>query len=134
MSGKRPQHDGDDDEAALLLRARRLLERWTQLAQAHVALGSGCSCGLGAGSVRLQDFEQDVLDYLHGRYGHTSAVAALLRRHAGYLAGAAGSVTDLLDAIAAGRAQAPVEAQAAALADIGRSVDSFDELHRRHAR
>lgn len=30
----------------------------------HVALGAGCGCGMGGISLRLDDFELDIVDYL----------------------------------------------------------------------
>jgi hypothetical protein len=103
--------------------ATRLLGRWTKLAQGHVTFGSGCSCGVGVG-VRLQDFEQQILDYLHAKHG-----AAAVER-AGYREREAGSVTALLRAIATQGAAEQPAGQLALLADLGRSIDSFDELHR----
>jgi len=85
--------------------------------------GSGCSCGVDVG-VRLQDFEQQILDYLHARHG-----AAALER-AGYKQGEAGSVTALLRAFATQGAVEPSAGRLALLADLERSIDSFDELHR----
>ena len=103
--------------------ATRLLGKWTKLAQGHVMFGAGCSCGVGVG-VRLQDFEPQILDYLHTRHG-----AAAVER-AGYRQGEAGSVTALLRAIATqGTVEQPA-GQLALLADLERSIDSFDELHR----
>ena len=91
--------------------------------------GSGCSCGVGFGTLRLQDFEQQILDYLHTKHG-----AAALER-AGYRQGEAGSVTAPCVAIARSSAvtQGAVGQPAgplALLADLERSIDSFDELHR----
>jgi len=83
--------------------------------------GAGCSCGVGVG-VRLQDFEQQILDYLRTKHG------AAMMEHAGYRQGEAVSVTALLRAIAtrvAGNGD-----HLALLADVARSLDSFDELHR----
>ena len=94
------------------LEATRLLGRWAKLAQGHVMFGSGCSCGVGSGNIRLQDFEQQILDYLHAKHGSTGQTA----------------ITDLLRAIATQRESdgEPL----ALLADLARSLDSFDELHR----
>jgi hypothetical protein len=103
--------------------ATRLLGKWTRLAQGHVMFGAGCSCGVGVG-VRLQDFEQQILDFLHARHG-----AAALER-AGYRQGEAGSVTALLRAIATQSAIERSAGRIALLADLERSIDSFDELHR----
>jgi hypothetical protein len=83
--------------------------------------GAGCSCGVGMG-VRLQDFEQQILDYLHAKHGATAV------ERAGYRQGEAGSVTALLRAIAT--QGAGNGGHAALLADLERSLDSFDELHR----
>jgi hypothetical protein len=108
------------------LEATRLLGKWTKLAQGHVMFGAGCSCGVGvgAGSVKLQDFEQQILDYLHAKHG-----AAAVER-AGYREGEAGSVMALLRAIATQAAVEQPAGQLALLADLERSIDSFDELHR----
>jgi hypothetical protein len=103
------------------LEATRLLGKWTKLAQGHVMFGTGCSCGVGVG-VRLQDFEQQILDYLNARHGAAAVEGA------GYREGETGSVTALLRAVATQRAgnggHLPL------LADLERSLDSFDELHR----
>ena len=105
------------------LEATRLLGKWTKLAQGHVMFGSGCSCGAGVG-VRLQDFEQQILDYLHARHGAAAV------EHAGYRQGEAGSVTALLRAIATQGAVGQHADRLALLSDLERSIDSFDELHR----
>jgi hypothetical protein len=103
--------------------ATRLLGKWTKLAQGHVMFGAGCSCGVGVG-LRLQDFEQQILDYLNAKHG-----APALER-AGYRQGEAGSVTALLRAIATQGAVEQPAGRLALLADLEGSIDSFDELHR----
>jgi hypothetical protein len=92
--------------------ATRLLGKWTRLAQGHVMFGAGCSCGVGFGNLRLQDFEPQILDYLRTKHG--------IREFAG--------VAELLRSIAT-RSEAPGE-PLALLADLERSLDSFEELHR----
>jgi len=82
---------------------------------------SGCSCGVGVG-VRLQDFEQQILDYLHAKHGAAAV------EHTGYREGETGSVTVLLRAIAT--QGAGDGGHRALLVDLERSLDSFDELHR----
>jgi hypothetical protein len=92
------------------VKAIELIGRWTRLAQGHLPLGAGCSCGLPAVSVRFADLERDVLDYLAAR--HTSARGAK-------------SIAELLRAIAtSGDA-----AGAALLADLERSLESFESVH-----
>jgi hypothetical protein len=75
--------------------------------------GSGCSCGMGVG-VRLQDFEQQILEFLHGRHGDS-----------GYA-----SIPELLRAVATQDSGKGSSARLALLADLARSLDSFEELHR----
>src|SRR4051794_10185754 len=49
-----------------VLEARRLLETWDRLGRTHMMVGAGCSCGIGGVVVALEDFEQDIADYLQG--------------------------------------------------------------------
>lgn len=93
--------------------AVRFLGRWTRLAQGHVLVGGGCSCGVGAASVRLEEFEQQILDYLKGKYA---------------AAGKASSVPALLRAIAADSADDGESVRL--LADLDRTMESFEALHR----
>jgi len=93
--------------------ATQLLGRWTRLAQGHVVFGAGCSCGVGIANLRLADFEPQILDYLKTKHG---------------VAGFAG-VAELLRSIAR-RSGEEKGAELALLADLERSLDSFDELHR----
>lgn len=44
--------------------ANALLDLWSQLSAHHVVLGSGCACGVGGVSLRLEDFELDIVGYL----------------------------------------------------------------------
>lgn len=48
----------------LVKRAEQLLDLWSSLSMRHVALGAGCGCGIGGISLRLDDFELDIVDYL----------------------------------------------------------------------
>lgn len=45
-------------------RAATLGSLWSDLAQRHVALGAACGCGMGGVSLRLEDFELDIVGYL----------------------------------------------------------------------
>ena len=92
--------------------ATRLLGKWTRLAQGHVVFGAGCSCGVGFGNLQLADFEPQILDYLKTKHG----------------VGGYASVSELLRAIVKEGEKA--ESRSALLADLSRSLDSFDELHR----
>lgn len=96
--------------------ATRLLGRWMKLAQGHVMFGSGCSCGIAFGSLRLQDFEEQILEFLRGKHGDSG--------HA--------TIPNLLRSIAtrdSGKAENAGSRHLALLADLARSIESFDELH-----
>ena len=93
------------------IEATRLLGKWTKLAQGHVVFGAGCSCGVGFANLRLADFEPQILDYLKTKHD--------VGGHAG--------VSELLRSIAR---QGDGKEGLALLADLERSIDSFDELHR----
>ncbi len=93
--------------------ATRLLGKWTKLAQGHVIFGSGCSCGVGFANLRLADFEPQILEYLRTKH------------RVGGFAG----VPDLLRSIVK-QSEEQHGGQLALLADLERSIDSFDELHR----
>jgi hypothetical protein len=92
--------------------ATRLLGKWTRLAQGHVVFGAGCSCGAGFGSVQLADFEPQILDYLKTKHG----------------VGGLASVSELLRSIVKEGQEG--DRRLALLADLERSLDSFDQLHR----
>jgi hypothetical protein len=98
MKAKQPQ-----------VEAIRLLGRWQRVSSGHVVFSAGCSCGAAATSVRVQDYEQDILGFLRGRHGT-----------------GASSIADLL----AGIARRSAKTDAALLADLERSIDSFESLHR----
>ena len=113
---------------AISIRAIQLLGAWYRVAQGHLPLnGFACSCSLGIGEITIQDFEQDVLDYLfekHGNVGelkncfenirpekyNTGALAALLRSLS----------VDFADATNAGQL----------LDDLEKTIGSFSEAHR----
>jgi hypothetical protein len=89
--------------------AVRLLGKWQRVSGGHVAFGAGCSCGAAAISVRVQDYEQDILAFLQ-------------RRHRTQ----AGSIRVLLTDIAAKGASADLRI----LEYLERSLESFESLHR----
>jgi len=88
---------------------------------------------MSKGNIQAQDFELQILDFLFGKHGNPAAepVLAMLRERAGYRRGEAGSITELLCAIATAAPEPEAELQLALLRDLDRSIDSFDELHRR---
>lgn len=48
----------------LAQRADSMLSLWSELSMLHVALGGACACGTGGISLRLEDFELDIVGYL----------------------------------------------------------------------
>lgn len=88
--------------------ALRLLGAWNRIARGHVALSAGCSCGVGTSNVRVQDFEEQILEYLQGKHGSVPA-----------------SIADLLTGIAKNGG----EKSMAILADLERTIDSFEQQH-----
>jgi len=96
--------------------AMRLLGKWTTLAQGHIVFGgAGCSCGVPAPGLGVQDLEEQILDYLRGKYAAAKSPA---------------SVAALLRAIAAQPAGGGAGESLALLTDLERTLESFDELHR----
>jgi len=90
--------------------AMRLLGAWNRIAQGHVALALGCSCGVGISSVRAADFEQDILEFLctrHGAAWRSASIGGLLARIARDNDAAAGPL----------------------LADLESSIQSFEQQH-----
>jgi len=91
--------------------ALRLLGKWRQLSAGHVLLAAGCSCGVAASSVPMQSYEQDILGFLRGRHPRAAP---------------AGGIAQLLSVIA----RQGEKADLGMLADLERSLDSFESLHR----
>jgi hypothetical protein len=89
--------------------AVRLLGKWQRVSAGHAVFAAGCSCGAAATSVRVQDYEQDILAFLQGRHRTQAA-----------------SIADLLTQIARKGATADLRI----LEDLERSLDSFESLHR----
>ena len=90
--------------------ALRLLGAWRRLAQGHVALAAGCSCGVAVSSLRVADFEQDILEFLYGRHG------------AGWRSE---SIADLLTKIS----RSGGDGATGLLADLQGSIESFEQQH-----
>jgi hypothetical protein len=96
--------------ASISVKAMQLLGSWNRIAHAHVALTAGCSCGVGVSNLRVQDFEEDILDFLRSKHAEAQAT---------------GSIADLLSDIARSgqRGAEPL------LTDLARSLESFEAQH-----
>ena len=97
-------------QGAMSSLAVKLLGSWNRIAHGHVALSAGCSCGVGVSNLRVQDFEQDILDFLKTRHA---------------LAQGPSSIAELL----ANLARADDLAALPLLTDLGRSLESFEAQH-----
>src|SRR5438105_8139047 len=57
--------------------AATLLGLCMRLAQGHLPLGTGCSCGALAVNISVADLERDLLDYLHSKHPQAPKAASL---------------------------------------------------------
>ena len=105
-----------------------LRELWGALALRHVALGGACACGAGGVSLRLEDFELDIVDYLQdGGARHGDVLISRWFQARQDLDPGTQPLRDLLDAVAAGNIPEPVAAWL--LPRLERTLRSFAELH-----
>jgi hypothetical protein len=111
---------------AVSVEARELLDIWDRLARQHVALAGSCACSVGGVTLQLQDFEQDIADYLLGqaeRNGRADVVVLLRER---------GRADDKwsIGALLAALAGAPgADAGAFLVTRLGKTLRSFAKLH-----
>ncbi len=111
--------------------AHRLLETWQRLGRAHMMVGGACSCGIGGVVVALEDFEQDIVDYLQAeaeRHERQDVLAYM-----GHEARNADlwSIDKLLSSLARPAASSFYEAGGSTflLDRLGRTLQSFEKLH-----
>lgn len=126
-----------DDRSAtsnhLAVEARRLCDQWANLSRQHVSMASGCACGAGGVSLLLEDFEQDIADYLLGEAERNkrSETIAFLRANAFVEETQLWSLSLLLGALIDEDAvvKVPPEVSAGLLQRLGRTLSSFAKLH-----
>lgn len=127
--------DGDRSDA--VREAARLSATWTRLGGQHVSLSFGCSCGSGGIAVALEDFEQDIVDFLiaEAERRERSDVLAFLQTHAGWAHGGPDEqrslrIGRLLPALAKVEPPCPTPEVRAMLVELlGRTLESFERLH-----
>jgi hypothetical protein len=121
----------DHSRETAILGARRVLEAWDRLGRAHMMIGSGCSCGIGGVVVALEDFEQDIVDYLHAEAERLDRndVLELLREQA--REGDQWSISRLLDGLtrSIGPAFNNPHAGTFLVERLDRTLQSFEKLH-----
>lgn len=106
--------------------ADELLDIWRTVAGRHLAFG-GCACGVDGVVLKLEDFEADILDYLHdeARRNERADVEAFLKTHE-QEAGGRASVGAILTALATTTEDAP---RTFLLVRLGRTLGTFAETH-----
>jgi hypothetical protein len=114
-----------------ILQAQRLLETWDRLGRAHMMIGAGCSCGTGGVVVTLEDFEQDIADYLQAEAERLERQDVLT-----YLAqqgreGELWSISKLLIGLAqpTGSGSSDAGGRYFLLERLARTLNSFEQLH-----
>ena len=111
--------------------ARRLLDTWERLGRAHMMIGGACSCGIGGVVVALEDFEQDIADYLQGEAERLERqdVLAYMGREARERD--MWSISKLLASLAQPSTSASYEdgVSSFVLERLGRTLQSFENLH-----
>jgi hypothetical protein len=113
------------------LEARRLLDAWDRLGRAHMMIGAGCSCGIGGVAIALEDFEQDIADYLQAEAERLDRHDVLKYLQEQAREGELWSISRLLGGIAQ-----PTDFQAYEsgvstflLERLSRTLQSFEKLH-----
>lgn len=119
------------EESSFAARASRLLLLWNDLARQHVSMGGGCACGIGGVTVRLEDFEHDIADYLYAeaeRLGNHE-VLALLARHIQLENPAPDEISNVLKALASTDDPVPETVAQWIVTRLDRTLTSFARLH-----
>lgn len=120
-------------DADLRAEARHLLSLWETLSRQHISMAAGCACGAGGVTLLLEDFEQDIADYLLGEAERHKRVEviAFLRAQAFIEDTQLWSLSLLLKGLIdeAGTVQPSAELSSGLLKRLGRTLSSFAKLH-----
>jgi len=113
---------------AISIRAIQLLGAWHRVAQGHLPLnGFACSCSLGIGRITVQDFEQDVLDYLFEKHGNVDELKNFIKNISSEKYNT-GALAALLRSLSVDFPDATNAEQL--LDDLEKTIGSFSEAHR----
>jgi hypothetical protein len=116
----------DPAATALALKALQLLGRWSRFTNAFKPTKSACSCCSGVGTPSIAAWELGLVSHLSKLHVVNDNVTQLLREEAGYEQGAAGSATNLLQALARRSLTAPIDAQWMLVNDIEATLDGLE--------
>ena len=124
-----PAQDRSSNDGTL--EARRLLDTWDRLGRAHMMIGAGCSCGIGGVAVALEDFEQDIADYLQAEAERLDRHDVLKYLQEQAREGELWSISRLLVGIAQPTDFQAYESGASTflLERLSRTLQSFEKLH-----
>ena len=113
--------------------ARHLLSLWETLSRQHISMAAGCACGAGGVTLLLEDFEQDIADYLLGEAERNKRVEviAFLRAQAFMEDTQLWSLSSLLTALIDedDKVMPSPEVRTGLLKRLGRTLSSFAKLH-----
>ena len=113
--------------------ARQLLDMWGNLSQRHVSLAGSCACGIGGVTLQLQDFEQDIIDFLQGQAERAKRmdVSDFLKAHAREPESGRWDVGLLLKTLGNEdhATEIPPEITSFLLERLGKTLRSFARLH-----
>ena len=113
--------------------ARHLLSLWETLSRQHISMAAGCACGAGGVTLLLEDFEQDIADYLLGEAERNKRVEviAFLRTQAFMEDTQLWSLFCLLKGLIDedGTVRPSAEVSCGLLKRLGRTLSSFAKLH-----
>ena len=112
--------------------ALELLEVWQRVSSRHVSLGTSCACGAGGVTLQLQDFEEDIIDYLliQAERSKRPDVTAYLRQNAFAADGGRAGVGLLLTNLGAtADSGTSTDIPAFLLGRLGKTLRSFASLH-----
>lgn len=113
--------------------ALELLDIWQRVSSRHVSLGTSCACGIGGVTLQLQDFEQDIVDYVIGQAERNKRVEviAYLKDNAFKPESGQASVAMLLTNLSRAPATRLEEADIPpfVLEKLGKTLRSFARLH-----
>ena len=113
--------------------ARHLLSLWETLSRQHISMAAGCACGAGGVTLLLEDFEQDIADYLLGEAERNKRVEviAFLRAQAFMEDTQLWSLSSLLTALIDedDKVRPSIDVRSGLLKRLGRTLSSFAKLH-----
>jgi hypothetical protein len=113
--------------------ALELLDIWQRLSSRHVSLGTSCACGIGGVTLQLQDFEQDIVDFVLGQAerNRRADVIAYLKDNAFDPRSGRGSVQLLLAKLSTSDdlILAQSDIPSFVLEKLGKTLRSFARLH-----